>query len=162
MRTAVATSTLVLLLCAFSAAAPAPDASGKWHAQVPWPGTLLTDFYFNFRIDGQKLTGTVTYAIGDGLNRMEIVDGTIGGSDLSFAMITKMRDADARWTFKGRFQGGEIAFTAEAPPFAPPRPAAAPGGPAPAAGAPAAPAPAAAPPASPAKPSLMEFVARRQ
>ncbi len=162
MRTAVAASMALLFVCAFAVAAG--DINGKWHAQVPWPGRNLTDFYFNFKVDGAKLTGTVTYAVGDGLSRMDIIEGKVSGADLSFAVITTQRNTEMKWTFKGKAEGTTIPMTAEMPPMPPMAP--------PAAGAPGAPggAPAGAPPAAapappassaPATPTVLSFTARR-
>jgi hypothetical protein len=136
VRTRVLTSVAALLLLCASAAAAA-DISGKWHAQIPWPGRNLTDFYFALNVDGAKLTGTVTYAVGDGLSRMEIIEGKAGGDDVSFAVVVTQRNTQAKWIFKGKLTGEVMPFTVEMPAAAPP---AAPGGPAPAGGAPAAPA----------------------
>jgi hypothetical protein len=149
VRTVLATCAALLVVCAFATAAPAPDINGKWHAQVPWPGRNLTDFYFTFKVDGPKLTGTVIYAVGDGISRMEIQEGKAGADGISFFVIGQMRNADMKMTFKGTPQEGQIPFTLDVPPMAPPAPA--PGA--------AAPAPAA--PASPAAPSLLEFIAKR-
>jgi hypothetical protein len=153
----------VLFLCASAAGAP-EDINGKWHAQVPWPGRNLTDFYFVFKVDGAKLTGTVTYAVGDSLARMDIIEGKVSGADLSFAVISTQRNTEQKWTFKGKAEGTTIPFTAEMPPMPPMAP--------PAAGAPGAPgaAPAAAPPAAapappagaaPATPTVLSFTAKR-
>ena len=163
MKTALSAAMAVLLLCASAAGAP-EDINGRWHAQVPWPGRNLTDFYFNFKVDGAKLTGTVTYAVGDSLARMEIIEGKVAGADLSFAVITKQRDVEMKWTFKGKAEGAAIPMPAEMPPMPPMAPpaAGAPGAPGGApAGAPGAGAPA--PPAggAPATPSVLSFTARR-
>ena len=144
MKNAVATFMALLFVCAFAVAAPAPDINGQWHAQVGRGGGL-TDYYFVFKVDGPKLTGTVSYPQGDYAYRLEILEGKVSGADVSFAVLSKPMGpngapgVEARWTFKGTVQGNEIAFTLERP--APAPPAAAPGTPpaAPAAGAPAAP-----------------------
>jgi hypothetical protein len=144
----------LLLVCASSALAA--DINGKWHAQVPWPGKNLTDFYFNFTVDGGKVTGTVTYAVGDGLSRLDMLEGRIDGNELSFAILNKMRDVESKWSFKGSFQDREIAFTLDIPATPPPA-AAAP----PAPGAPAAPAAAAPQGPPPGGPQTLMFTARR-
>jgi hypothetical protein len=150
----------VLFLCASAAGAP-EDINGRWHAQVPWPGRNLTDFYFNFKVDGAKLTGNVTYAVGDSLARMEIIEGKVAGADLSFAVVATQRNVEQKWTFKGKAEGTAIPFTAEIPPMQPPA-AGAPGAPGGAPGG-APPAAAPAPPAggAPATPTVLSFTAKR-
>jgi hypothetical protein len=139
VRTAIARSVALLFLCASTATAA--DLNGQWLAQVSMRGRDLTDFFFNLKVDGPKLTGNVVYAIADSLWKMEIVDGKVSGTDLSFAVLSKQRDTEQRWTFKGKLQdNNEIAFTLEMPQTA------APSGPPPGSGAPAAPG-AGAPPA---------------
>jgi hypothetical protein len=165
MRSSVLASLALLLVCTSTAAAA--DVSGKWHAQVPWPGRNLTDFYFTFKADDAKLTGNMVYPLGDSASRAEITDGKVDGDNVSFVVLTKMRDTQMRWNFKGQVQGGEIQFTLEMQAVPTPGAPAAPGG------TPAAPAPAAAGGASPppgggaAPPSMvsstpLQFVAKRQ
>jgi hypothetical protein len=129
VRTRVLMSMALLFLCGFTVTAA--DISGKWHAQVPWPGRNLTDFYFAFKVDGGRLTGTVTYAVGDGLSRMEIIEGKVGADDVSFAVISTQRNTEVKWVFKGKVTGAVIPFTVEMPAAgAPGAPGAgAPGGP---------------------------------
>ena len=149
MRTAVATSMALLLVCASTAAAA--DVSGKWHAQVPWPGRNLTDFYFAFKVDGAKLTGTATYPLGDSAYHVEIMEGKVGGDDVSFVIVTKRGDTEARLICKGKVVGNVINFTLETPQASPaggPPPAGQAGG-APPAGQAAAP------------PVVVEFTAKR-
>jgi hypothetical protein len=139
VRTAIARSVALLFLCASTATAA--DLNGQWLAQVSMRGRDLTDFFFNFKVDGPKLTGTVVYAIADSLWKMEIVDGKVSGTDLSFAVLSKQRDTEQRWTFKGKLQDNEIEFSMQMPSSP------APAGPPPGGGAPAAPG-AGAPPAA--------------
>ena len=117
MRTAVATSMALLLVCASTAAAA--DVSGKWHAQVPWPGRNLTDFYFAFKVDGAKLTGTATYPLGDSAYHVEIMEGKVGGDDVSFVVVTKRGNTETRQIFKGKVVGDVINFTMEMPSASP-------------------------------------------
>ncbi len=132
MRNSVLASVAALLLCASTAAGA--DISGRWHAQVPWPGRNLTDFTFSFKVDGAKLTGTAAYPLGDNAYRLEIMEGKVGGDDVSFVIVTKRGNTDARMIFKGKVVGTVINFALEVPPAAPagPPPAAAAGGPPPA------------------------------
>ncbi len=163
MRTAVATCMALLLVCASTAAAA--DINGQWHGQVARGGGL-TDYYFTFKVDGAKLTGRVDYPQGDYAYRMEILEGKVSGDDISFAVLNKSMGPtgpgkEARWTFTGKVQGNEIAFTLERPatqmpgaPAAPGAPPAAPGGTPPAAAG-------GAPPAASGGVTRVEFTATR-
>ena len=158
MRNAVVTSLALLLLCASTVAGA--DISGKWHAQVPWPGRNLTDFYFTFKVDGAKLTGTATYPLGDSAFRVDIMEGKAGGDDVSFVLVTKRGNTEARQIYKGKVVGNVINFTMETPQASPaggPPPAGQAGGPPPAGQA------AGAPPAgqAAAPPVVVEFTAKK-
>jgi hypothetical protein len=164
VRAAIVRFVALLFLCASTATAA--DLNGQWLSQVSMRGRDLTDFFFNLKVDGPKLTGNVVYAIADSLWKMEIVDGKVNGDDISFAVLSKQRDTEQRWTFKGKLQGSEIAFTMEMPPMAAPAPPPGSGAPgaAPGAGAP----PAAAGGSNPAPPAAgpggmvtLNFVAKK-
>jgi hypothetical protein len=74
---------LVLFLgTAFSYAA---DVDGKWKASFsggggPDGGAQTMELVFNFKADGEKLTGSITSPMGD----MPITNGKIVGKELSF------------------------------------------------------------------------------
>ena len=111
-RTVGAFAALLLL---FATSALAAELNGKWHAQVPWPGKNLTDFYFNVTVDGAKLTGTVSYAVGDSIVHMEILDGKVAGDEISFVIVNKIFNNESKWSFKGAVKNGEIPFTVDIP-----------------------------------------------
>jgi hypothetical protein len=64
------------------------DLSGKWTATIK--GQDGSDFQLNylFKIDGNKLTGTVTSPQGE----IPITDGTVNGSDFSFTVSVNGSD----------------------------------------------------------------------
>ena len=111
MRTAVYASMALLLLCAFTAAAA--DISGKWFAQVPGPNHLLLEPTFTFKVDGAKLTGTMTYPLGDQVYKLDVSEGKVSGDDVSFVCVSKIRDTETKWIYKGKVAGNEIEFTVE-------------------------------------------------
>jgi len=93
------------------------------------------------------------------------VDGKVSGTDLSFAVLSKQRDTEQRWTFKGKLQDSEIEFSMQMP--SSPAPAGPPPGSAPAAPGAGAP-PAATGGSNPAPPAAgpggmvtLDFVARK-
>jgi hypothetical protein len=101
----------LLLLCAFTAAAA--DINGKWFAQVPGPNHLLLEPTFTFKVDGAKLTGTMTYPLGDQVYKLDVSEGKVSGDDVSFVCVSKIRDTETKWIYKGKVAGNEIEFTVE-------------------------------------------------
>ena len=111
MRTAVLTFLVLLLLCASTVAAA--DIGGKWFAQVPGPRHLLLEPTFTFKVDGAKLTGTMTYPLGDQVYRLDITEGKVAGDDVSFVVVGKIGNAETKWIFKGKVEGNKIEFAME-------------------------------------------------
>ena len=110
MKTAVLASMALLLLCGSTVAAA--DISGKWFAQVPL-GHLLLEPTFTFKVDGAKLTGTMTYPLGDQVVRLEITEGKVDGDDVSFVVVNKEPKRETTSTYKGKVAGDKIEFTLE-------------------------------------------------
>lgn len=69
--------TLILAVSAFAA-----DVSGKWKATMQGPDGNGMELTFNFKVDGTKLTGTVTSQMGD----MAITDGKVDGNTITFTV----------------------------------------------------------------------------
>ena len=111
MRTAVFTSMALLLIGASTVAAA--DISGKWFAQVPGPRHLLLEPTFTFKVEGAKLTGLMTYPLGDQVYRLDISEGKVGGDDVAFVVASKVGNAETKWTFQGKVAGDKIEFTVE-------------------------------------------------
>jgi hypothetical protein len=78
-----------LMLCAFAiaaivltaATARAADVTGSWTTEVTTPDGNSFQLAFNFKQDGDKLTGTVQGPQGDA---MDISNGKVDGNKLSF------------------------------------------------------------------------------
>src|ERR1700686_460602 len=60
-----------------------PKIDGKWSGQIPRPNRSY-DSVFEFKVDGEKLTGNV-YALG---NEYDIVGGKVKGDTISFRIGT--------------------------------------------------------------------------
>jgi len=97
------------LLLALAAVAPAADVSGKWTAQVPGRGGETREATFNFKADGEKLTGAMSGPQGD----IPISDGKISGDDLSFTTTLSFGGNEMKFMYKGKVSGAEIKFTRE-------------------------------------------------
>ena len=96
-------ATLVLAVMSAWAA----DLSGKWTAQVPGRGGQSRETTFTFKVDGEKLTGTIS----GGQNETPIADGKISGDEISFTVTFERQGNTIKMTYKGKITGNEIKFT---------------------------------------------------
>jgi hypothetical protein len=96
-----------LLLGLLSIAAMAADISGKWTAQVPGRGGQTREQTFNFKVDGNTLTGTVSGRMGDA----PIADGKIDGDTVSFTQTMEFNGNSVKLLYKGTVSGDSIKFT---------------------------------------------------
>ena len=92
-----------LLLAASSFAA---DVSGKWAAEMRGPqGAMITTF--TFKVEGEKLTGTVSGRGGE----TPITDGAVKGDEVSFNVTRTMNGNEMKMAYKGKVAGDEIKMT---------------------------------------------------
>jgi hypothetical protein len=87
----------------------AADVSGQWTAQVPGRGGNTMETTFNFKADGEKLTGSMSNQFGD----REISDGKVTGDDVSFIINIEFGGNQMTMVYKGKASGNEIKFTRE-------------------------------------------------
>jgi len=102
--------TVFLSVCFVFAAlsiAWAADVNGKWTAQVPGRGGQTRETTFNFKAEGEKLTGTVSGMQGDN----PISDGKISGDDISFTLKLNFQGNEITFLYKGKVSGDEIKMT---------------------------------------------------
>lgn len=90
-----------------SVIALAADINGKWVAQVPGRNGQTRETTFNFKVEGNKVSGTVSGMQGD----QAISDGTISGDDLSFKVVVNFNGNEMKLVYKGKVAGDEIKFT---------------------------------------------------
>lgn len=72
--------TVIALVLAVSALAA--DVGGKWKATTQGPDGTGMELVFTFKVDGNKLTGTVNSQMGD----MPITDGKVDGNNITFTV----------------------------------------------------------------------------
>jgi hypothetical protein len=89
---------LMLLAVALYAA----DVAGKWSGEVPGRGGQ-TAATFVFKVDGDKLTGTMTGPQGE----VALQEGKVAGDKISFSTM----GANAKILFEGTVSGSEIKMT---------------------------------------------------
>jgi hypothetical protein len=88
----------------FTIALSAADVSGKWTGQVPRRGGEPSESTFTFKVDGDKLTGTVTTPQGE----KPVLEGKVSGDTISFKVEDSQRGPSA---YQGTVAGDEIKFT---------------------------------------------------
>jgi hypothetical protein len=81
--------------------------AGKWAAQMPGRGGQMQDVTFNFKVDGDQLTGTVAGPRGEN----PISEGKIEGDSISFAQVLNFNGNEMKILYKGKVAGDEIKFT---------------------------------------------------
>jgi hypothetical protein len=92
-----------VLLIALASAAFALDLNGKWKGTLTTPnGDIDTDMVF--KVDGEKLTGTVANMYGE----EQITEGVVKGDDVSF--IVMAGGGQFRIVYKGKIAGDDIKF----------------------------------------------------
>jgi len=106
MNTRIAVG-LMALLALLVMAASAADISGKWMGTSQGRDGKARETTFNFKVDGDKLTGTVSGRMGD----REISDGKVTGDEISFTVKVSMGDREFKMNYKGKVDGDEIKFT---------------------------------------------------
>ncbi len=106
MKTRIALVT-VGLLALLAASAVAADISGKWVAQIPGRDGATMEQTFVFKVEGSKVTGTVSTPRGE----QEISEGKIEGDNLSFVTVRQMGEFEMKTSYKGKVSGDEIKFT---------------------------------------------------
>ena len=78
--------------------------SGKWKGNLKNPnGDLETTMVF--KVDGEKLTGTVTNMYGE----EQISDGVVKGDEISFVILAG--GGQFKLVYKGKVDGAQLKFT---------------------------------------------------
>ncbi len=98
--------TMIALLASGALAA---DVTGKWTAQVPGREGQTREVTFNFKGDGDKLTGTMSGRQGD----TPISEGKISGDTISFVVVREMGGNQIKQSFTGTVAGEEIKMKRE-------------------------------------------------
>ena len=99
--------TLGFLLGLLSLAALAADVTGKWTAQMPGRNGQTRESTFNFKVDGNTVTGTISGPRGD----MEISDGKIDGDTITFSQTMEFNGNTMKILYKVTVSGDSINFT---------------------------------------------------
>ncbi len=95
----------------------AADVTGKWKSEFDTQIGHLK-YIYEFKADGEKLTGKALREREGEKTETEIKDGKLSGNDISFAELVKFQDQEIRIDYKGRIAGDEIKFTRKVGDFA--------------------------------------------
>jgi hypothetical protein len=102
--------TMALLLMTGALTASAADVAGTWKASVETPnGTFESTFVF--KVDGAKLSGTVTGPMGEAA----ISDGKLEEDAVSFSIVRSRDGQEFKLTYKGKVKGNEMMLTLTVP-----------------------------------------------
>ena len=85
-------------------AAGAADLNGKWKGDLPGPDGNALEINFDFKVDGDKVTGTVTNTYGE----EQITDGVVKGDEISFVILAG--GGQFKITYKGKVVGEDLKF----------------------------------------------------
>ncbi len=86
------------------------SVTGKWQAEFDTQAGKQK-YTYEFKVDGEKLTGKAIGDIAGEKSVTEIKDGKVSGADISFVETVKFRGQDVRVEYKGKAAGDEIKFT---------------------------------------------------
>ncbi len=105
----------LLIGCLLAAAGMlcAADISGKWTASFETQ-IGVQNYTYEFKVDGEKLTGTAKSQFGEG----PIVEGSVKGDDVTFVENLDFNGQQVRITYKGKIAGDEIKFNRQVGEFA--------------------------------------------
>jgi hypothetical protein len=98
------TAGMLLLL---AAGAQGADVSGKWSGDVPGRGGDTTPATFTFKVDGEKLTGSMTGPQGE----LPLQDGKVSGSQVSFSTTFDAGGNSIKILYKGTLSGDQLKMT---------------------------------------------------
>lgn len=99
----------VMMLAALSVSALAADVAGKWVSEMTSPDGQKRTSNFDFKVDGEKLTGTVSNARGE----TQIEEGKVKGDDVSFVVTRNFGGNEVKMKYKGKVVGNELKLNVD-------------------------------------------------
>ena len=100
---------LVVLSLAFFCVIPihGSETSGKWAAIITTPIGEM-NYIFEFKVDGEKLTGKAVMSMGSESSESALMEGSVRGDEIFFVETLKMQGQELRCEYKGKISGDEI------------------------------------------------------
>jgi hypothetical protein len=84
----------------------AADVSGKWEAEFATPDGQTIKHTFTFKVDGEKLTGSVLSSMAG--TEAAIENGSVKGDVLDFWVTRDFQGNSVKFHYKGTVKGEEI------------------------------------------------------
>ena len=81
------------------------NISGKWKASFTTPDGQQRENTFNFKVEGDTLTGTV---VSSALGEAQITDGKVHGDEISFSVTRKIGDDEAHLQGQGQRRRNQV------------------------------------------------------
>jgi opacity protein-like surface antigen len=100
-----------LVLATLATASFAADVTGKWTAEMAGPNGQTRTSTFDFKVEGEKLTGTV----GGGRGDAPISDGTVKGDEIAFNVVRNFNGNEMKIAYKGKVAGDVIKMSVTRP-----------------------------------------------
>jgi len=97
------------ILLTFGLCAQAADLAGKWAGDVPGRGGATAPATFTLKVDGEKLTGSMTGAQGE----LPLQEGKVSGSQVSFSTTIDAGGNSIKILYKGTLSGDQLKMTRE-------------------------------------------------
>jgi hypothetical protein len=105
-----------LLACV--TAAFGQDFSGKWSSKFE-SQVGEQNYSFDFKVDGEKLTGKIVGELkGEKRPAVDVKEGKVKGSDISFVEMLNLKDMEIRIEYSGKIKGDEIMLKRKVGDFA--------------------------------------------
>jgi hypothetical protein len=104
-RLFVLSALLTVAFLTAASSANAADLTGKWQGTMQSPDGQGLEINFNFKVEGEKLTGTTASSYGE----EQITEGTVKGDAISFVVLAG--GGQFKITYKGKVVGEELKFT---------------------------------------------------
>ncbi len=99
-----------LALAATGTVRAAENLAGKWKAEFDSP-VGLQKYTYEFKVDGDKVTGRAVGVRDEGTNDVQITEGKISKDQITFVEPLKFQDQEIRIEYTGKVSGDEIKFT---------------------------------------------------
>jgi hypothetical protein len=88
------------------------SVAGKWTAEFD-SGVGHQDYTYDFKVDGDKLSGKASRTVDDAKTDTDITEGKVSGDEITFVEMLKIPDQDQaiRIQYTGKVAGDEIKLT---------------------------------------------------
>jgi len=96
-----------LALVALASASFAADVTGKWTAEITGRNGQARTTNFDFKVEGEKLTGTMSGMQGE----TAISEGTVKGDEIAFTVVMNFNGNEMKLVHKGTVAGDVIKIT---------------------------------------------------